>query len=353
MNNTQKPIWNFFSISKKKTTHLCNNWTAFVFSLFLVGCSEEIYLTDNGQVFEEMNVLRSTKSIAPVTICTDAYIIVGGGSLGNNYQKFYKGTTCRTCMADVNDLADEEYIAGGFPEYGTATDEGSGGSSSKSYYVGDHWQFVFPTINKLYGYGSSLNIYQKGLLEGAMEKFKEQPTPFSDLYDWLVSNNIKIIFNIDPNIQAYAQYKVTANGCCISFKNESSINCYSLSEELVHAVQHQRFYKSSMDTKYKDYEFEAKVFRDIAYYIAYYYDNLLVSTESAVVFHDSRDTFVQKYTNWIILWAEKGYFPSSSFSDYQSLCKMWQGDSGTYLGNTPKLIEAFYRKPHPPLQPNN
>lgn len=135
----------------------------------------KIYLAEKGQVFEDKNAMRSTKSIVLVTIGTDAYVIVGGES-------------------------------------------------------------------------SSLNIYQKGLLEDAMEKFKEPPTPFSDLYDWLVNKFFKITFNIDPNIQAHAQYKVTADGCCISFKNESNINCYSLSEELVHAVQHQRFYKSSMDT---------------------------------------------------------------------------------------------------------
>lgn len=44
MNNTRKPIWNFFFLSKKKITFLCNNWTVFAFSLCLVGCSEKSIL---------------------------------------------------------------------------------------------------------------------------------------------------------------------------------------------------------------------------------------------------------------------------------------------------------------------
>ena len=358
MNITSKPLWNFILIPRVRSLLLRDNWMALAFCLCLVSCSEEIYLIDTGQEYEETKSLRSTKSIVPITVCTDAYIIVGGGSLGNNYQKVYQSTTCRTCMIDVNDLEEDEYIAGVFPQYGTATNKGSGGGngSSQSFYVGDHWQFVFPTINKLYGYGSTLNIYQKGLLEGAMTKFKEQPIPFSDLYDWLVKNNIKIKFNIDSSIQALAQYSVTDDGCCISFQNESSINCYSLSEELVHAVQHQRFYKSEMTKEYKDYEFEAKVFRDIAYNISYYYDDIIPPegfTPNTAASADGRLEFEDKYDKWIEHLAEKGCCSGSSSNEYCDLCKIWQGAPGTYKGITPRLIETYFRKPRPRANPKD
>lgn len=67
-----------------------------------------------------------------VTICTDAYITIGGGgSFGGTSYTVYKGTTCRTCLADeYPELNPGEYEAGGFPEYGTAVDKGHGGGNN-------------------------------------------------------------------------------------------------------------------------------------------------------------------------------------------------------------------------------
>lgn len=68
-----------------------------------------------------------------VTICTDAYITIGGGSFGGTSYTVYKGTTCRTCLVDeYPELNPGEYEAGGFPEYGTAVDKGSGGAEMES-----------------------------------------------------------------------------------------------------------------------------------------------------------------------------------------------------------------------------
>ncbi len=54
---------------------------------------------------------------------------------------------------------------------------------------------------------------------------------------------------MDTTIIRSAGYK--PHDCSISFKDEASINCENLAEEIIHAVQHQVFYGKDMDEKYK------------------------------------------------------------------------------------------------------
>ena len=42
----------------------------------------------------------------------------------------------------------------------------------------------------------------------------------------------------------------------ISFRSRGDIHWSSVAEELLHVLQHQCFYGSTMDPKYKNYEFE-------------------------------------------------------------------------------------------------
>ena len=256
---------------------------------FVSSCKDDVMETT---LIQQEVQSELTKSVVTVTICTDAFVEVEG--TGGVVYKEYKGTTCRTCMIDDgSSLQDGEYYAGGFPTYGTAENKGGGGSTH-TYQVGDNWHFGFPTLEKLYGIGSSLNAYQKGLLENVLSIFNTQPVPYQDLYNLLCQNNVKIRFKIDPSIQTNAQYN-TADGS-ITFKNESSIVCDYLSEELIHLAQHQLYYQSTMNSLFKDYEFEAKVFHDFAYNVAVLYDGLCFGFINLVTLTDNN--LSQQYDNW-------------------------------------------------------
>lgn len=318
--------------------------------MFFVGCTGDIYMLERELSLPEGRDSGITPfSVIKVTKCVDTYLEFSGGSLGGASYRAYTGTHCWTCLEDDGyELKEDEYIAGGFPEYGEAENRGGGGSSHR-YTVGDDWRFGFPTMEDLYGFGSNLNVYQKGLLENAMKTYKSQPSPYPDLYEVLNTNNIKISFKIDPSIKTSALYN--AGDTSITFNGESSITSDNLSEELIHAVQHNIYYKSSMNNKYKNYEFEAKVFHDLAYAIAAFYDNLDVGYVYTANMTNTNPEFAENYEDWISSWAIKGYLSPSAYSEYNRFCQLWNGYEGEYVSMTPKLIEAYFRKPHPPKNP--
>lgn len=168
----------------------------------------------------------------------------------------------------------------------------------------------------------------------------------------LVKDSIRINFKMDTTIIRSAGYK--PHDCSILFKDEASINCENLAEEIIHAVQHQVFYGKDMDEKYKNFEFEAKVFHDFVYSKALFYDNLDANFAFWATMTYSDPLFVEQYQNWICECAKRGCMPSSEFKTYNDLCKQWKGYPGEYKESmTPKLLEFYFRKADPPIKPNN
>lgn len=337
-----------------KYSHIQLESLSFIFIFFMASCTNEASDSFISETFEAGISRRSMPVV--VTICIDAYITIGGGgSLGGVSHTVYKGTTCRTCLVDEQyELNPDEYEAGGFPDYGTAIDKGSGGGggNGKRYYVGDKWEFNFSQMAKIYASNSNLNAYQKGLLENVISKFNELYKPYPALYDRLVKDSIRINFKMDTTIIRSAGYK--PHDCSISFKDEASINCENLAEEIIHAVQHQVFYGKDMDEKYKNFEFEAKVFHDFVYSKALFYDNLDANFAFWATMTYSDPLFVEQYQNWICECAKRGCMPSSEFKTYNDLCKQWKGYPGEYKESmTPKLLEFYFRKADPPIKPNN
>ena len=129
-----------------------------------------------------------------ITYCYDAYVDIMGVSV-------YKGTTCKSYSPNMGGGGPGWYIAGGFPEYGTQTDYGSGGGGN-GFYIGDNWQFGFPNLTKIYRYDSSLNVFQKSKLEHVIEMFYEDTTipDYKKLYKKLLDNIEKgIVFSRDDD----------------------------------------------------------------------------------------------------------------------------------------------------------
>lgn len=245
-----------------------------------------------------------------------------------------------------------EYHPGGFPQNGSATDRGSGGNGERNYYVGDNWYFQFKNISPLYGYGSTLNVVEKSHLEAVFSIMKTQPQDFDKLVDMLVRRSLKINFKIDPTISYDALYD--GETCSILFRHSDAINWENFREELVHAVQHLCYYGDNMNKKYKNFEFEAKVFIDLSYGIAVYYDNLFYLFNYIPPMTDLRPEFSDAYEGWIMNIFKKGWIPGSEYVGFNSLCEMWQGYAGIYLPTfDPKLIKASFGRVRPPLKPEN
>lgn len=314
-----------------------------VLCLLLSACST----IENELFFVEQ---LTTRSVVTVTVCTDAFVDISvGGASGS----FYKGTRCKTCQINMSELGADEYIAGGFPQYGTATNRGGGGSTTKEYYVGDDWHFEFDNLNSIYGAGSNLNVAQKDKLQHALNAYNIMPDRFAEIYQELKDEHIAIKFKLDSNIGYPALYNKTDRS--IYFEAEASINWENLQEEVVHAVQHLVYYGNAMNPQYKNYEFEAKVFHDLTNQLAEDYENEdFYANAYRVLATDNRPEFAEAYQKWIKSISTRGSMPSSEYAKFNELCEMWQGYPGETIHNfTPKVLEAYFRKPRPPKNPKN
>ena len=318
----------------KRMTYLC------LLLILCVSCSQN---EDNlGQGDEA--VTRSYPVI--ITYCYDAYVDIMGVSV-------YKGTTCKSYSPNMGGGGPGWYIAGGFPEYGTQTDYGSGGGGN-GFYIGDNWQFGFPNLTKIYRYDSSLNVFQKSKLEHVIEMFYEDTTipDYKKLYKKLLDNDVRIKFLADSTSVSPAYYN-TAD-VSITFRYDTDVNWNSLLEELVHAVQHNCYYHSTMNAAYKNYEFEAKVFIDVVNAIALYYDGYFTTISYIPTQTDSSSIFENQYVNWLTNVGNRGYISSSDFAEYEVLCSQWQGYNGTYNSSIqPNLLRAFFGRIRPPQPPSS
>ena len=312
--------------------------TYFLFGLFLFhlsGCTEDDLLKNEAT---DVKNNPMTRTMAYITICTDAYVEVGGYSV-------YKGTTCETHVAgswaDIP-LSGKQYYPDGFP--GKYQVSGGGGGFGQTGVRG----FNFVKLGEIYGSGSSLNLMEKADLEKVLEELANQPKEYRLILELFVQNKIKIDFRIDPNIKFPALYD--KNTKSIKFRDRSEIRWYNFSEELLHAAQHLIFYGDAMDMGYKNYEFEAKVFYDLAYGLAstgldepsFPYVNYLPTCT------DDNPYFVSEYETWMKNLLDLRLFPGSEQGRFNELCEEWQGYSGSSLPNfNPALILHFFRKPRP------
>lgn len=125
-----------------------------------------------------------------------------------------------------------------------------------------------------------------------------------------------------------------------------SLRIHEIGEEIIHAVQHQYFYKELMVPGVKNYEFEAKVYQDLA---AISEGGWLMQLPTAT---DSRPDFRNAYDAWIM---GIDYNQHGRFTDeygFNELCDMWIGYPGVFVPTfSPLLLRHFFRKPVPPQPP--
>ncbi|MCD7914468.1 MAG: hypothetical protein LUG96_03910 [Tannerellaceae bacterium] len=160
------------------------------------------------------------------------------------------------------------------------------------------------------------------------------------ILDKIKSGDIKIHFKSDNTIQVPAQYNAATNTIQIRFVNY--MNIHQLSEELIHAVQHQQFYGNAMLTIFKDVEFEAKIFLDIA---------RAINDEEflPVVTMNQSNDFSGEYWKWIEKIGKNKMFMSTDEKKFRELSKLWVPPAGyptTCDPNyTPQVLRNYFRKP--------
>ena len=120
-----------------------------------------------------------------------------------------------------------------------------------------------PNLNSIYGSTSTLTESQKGLLEVAINQFKNKNSIYAYMWQSIVNSNSCIKFTIDPTLNGAAA--ISANGLTIKFKSEDWIILGALQEELIHKYQIIN-YGSNFSALKTNFELEAKIIEDVINY---------------------------------------------------------------------------------------
>lgn len=306
----------------------------FISSLFtcslLLSCDDDIGITQKSRQVG----INVSHSVVTIIVCKDAYVEVGGYS-------DYKGTYCREEIIDLDnsfEFAEGEYEPNGYPK-------GAGGNGSFS--DGNSWYFNFRLLESVYGRSSKLNLLEKDALQKAISVYDSQPSQYLAAYKRLLTNNIKVDFAIDATINVPAQYICENKLVC--FQDISTILWSNVAEELLHALQHQAYYGDKMSDKYKNYEFEVYVFRDLAFGIA----NKLNMDDDSKPFYfgtycafDMDNPYYDDYEKWINKIIDYGYFPIGERANFNRFCSYWTAIKGDVLSDFyPQLLRIFFDKP--------
>lgn len=195
-------------------------------------------------------------------------------------------------------------------------DYNSGGGGSGGYEPGT--QSSTPTLDLIYHANSDLSLTQKAILESAVTEFKSKNPIITKIWESLLSSRVKIIFKINPNTPIIpgtnqrAPAYLSVNGDSIGFRDESCITEFNLEEELIHKYQ-RYYYGSQFNSIKRNYEFEAKVLRDVSC------DELLCPFIASQGFSSPID--IQLYTQWIIE-LQRGE-TTLNYQLFNSFCSRW------------------------------
>jgi hypothetical protein len=165
---------------------------------------------------------------------------------------------------DADDNYDDYYSGDwgyGDTPYG---DDSDNNNSGEDYSGGGGGGGNSTTSPSMYGKGSKLSGSQIGLLSSAIKTLQNSYPAYASLLSYINIHGMKFKFVIDPSIAANGAYAAFVPGDnSIRFRSASCITSEKLREELIHAVQYQN-YGSKMTNNVRNYEYEAKVFQDLA-----------------------------------------------------------------------------------------
>lgn len=175
-------------------------------------------------------------------------------------------------------------------------------------------------LNAIYDPKSGLTDGQKEDLKNTLGELAENPI-LRGVLDYIKDKGLKIKFGINPALTAATPAKFTSGSNSISFRTPDNINNGSyLEEELIHAAQY-LLYGNLFNSDFINFEFEAKVFRDIAH----------TKTGGAYIgCMGQSKSFSENYKDWI---NSIGYFPPYTFGSEQVIqffifLQLWTGYHG-------------------------
>lgn len=320
----------------KRLVYLFN---CFVFIMILQSCDNEI--VNDGESMQQENIEALTKSVA--VVCVDLFVQWDGEFLFLGSSCSGGGSSGGGGHGSITDGYNDRDIIES-PSYPSDWSGGSGGSTHYNPSTGNQ-EYVYDNLTHIYAFGSTLDLAQKQKLNQLMGVFKST-SKNKELYDYMIDNNVKIKFHINPTSKYYAYYECTSKS--ITIRDIHTLAHHQFQEELFHAVQHQCFYGNSMLDDYKNFEFEAKVFFDIFSAMNGFYDNFIAT------YSCESPTFNSKYRDWIegIVERQNGRFTDTK--GFIDLCTIWPVYKGETLTNfRPSALLHFYRKPVPPPKPFN
>lgn len=332
MKETSRNPW---SLRENGTFPLCFPLVWSLMGFIGYGCATEDILTEEIHPVARNPEEVSTYNKVAVTKCVDYFAGAGG------YEE-YKGTRCWTEWVDAGSgggaLGSGEYYPGNYPSTG-----GSGGSGDSGWRPGTTQSFNYSQLEHFYAPGSTPQLEFKSKLNDALIRFYQQAEIYEKVFNLMLQNHVKIKFVLKPSIDKPYYDRLSKT---IYLKDDDSFSVYKFSEEMLHAAQHQCFYGSTMDMQYKNYEFEVKVFYDLAhkFYVCTY-----PGVEYLPTYSDPNKDFEENYKRWI---DENVYsvrfFPPSQISEFNAMCDIWKGYAGKNQSNfRPQLILHFFNKPIP------
>lgn len=275
-----------------------------------------------------------TKGWMEVETCVDAFVSVGG-------HEEYKGTHCWKCIQfvpDGNSPPDEWVVPG------SGADQYNGKIPTYAEF------YTYTDLTHIYGYNSTFTTGQKLMLNSAIVEFRDRSSYFGKIIQYLRDNYKVIHFGIKKVYSASGELATAAflwKDSAIYFRDEAAITEANLEEELIHAVQYYQFYHKDMNMKYKNYEFEAKVFRDLA---MAFDKNSLGPPMYCPVYVYPDGSYHDSYVMWIEDIADFREFTGSIRNEYIQFCKDWNhpyypGDYNSAI--EPKMLKYYFPKQEP------
>lgn len=206
-------------------------------------------------------------------------------------------------------------------------------------------EVVYPLdpFDKICGNKSSLTDKEEMLLKNALYSIKTQRI-WKEIYNELITCNVKINFRIDSSIEGNSKERYDGNDRYILFASKEDINSENLKKELFKTLQH---FNYGIDFNNPDkkltIEFEAHVFPDIV--TAILYDRIL-EADSYLVATDSSPLFKSAAKDLINSVLEAGHFDDEQYMLYERAGKIWKplNYHGTFDSNIqPMVLYCIFR----------
>jgi len=181
--------------------------------------------------------------------CWAAYLVSWTYTCEQSDKGISVGSDVIAQSADCKYYEEWEYL------YTVCDDDGGGGGGSGEGEYDPGPQI----IDAIYDPNSTLSPREKRRLEAAVNEFIEHNPIYALIWQRLLTNNVRLVFHINPSIQSNAEI----SGNILTFRDIDEITRVNVGEELIHRAQKLTYGEAMVSIK-RNFEFEAKLVQDLA-----------------------------------------------------------------------------------------